>query len=582
MKRIFTLSLVMLLTCMCAMAQVVLGDIKFSLGEGKKISPTTGKILVTFPNVTGVDESASFTIEGSFGLEGTEFDGVEGTFASGVTFDMAEYELQPSTEYALTITSVKVDGAEYAAEGGYVLHFVTRGAERKMSWAFTIDEASSAQIVAEATANPAVDGADETKYMDITKNDATTKRYYVPARNYEEILLPDGTVLPMTEDLSFKFGNKAFYVGKYNDGDYKDLISFNGKNQYMVIPDCRVGDVITFNANRATKGSESKPTCIQAMNAAAIATDGLVSSSGVADSIWLGSSYANYKFEAQVDGDITFRFSNCLLKTINIEEGKPKVPRNYNVIAQYSDDTKTVDLKELVAKKEGTTGSNVKVNYPYWLIDSEGNAYTHGSKGNPFEEVFDLKNNGGENEDTTFVISYKKTDFTGVVYLSEGEDLENAVLCTHANAAIRASMGKAAYLAEDMKLVTLQPGTYKIRGVVFDANGTASHQVVLTKGEGEENELYLTANATNWTETETDLITIETPTDITLKAGGSDNKGLDVIMIYASTDAPDDPDGIVVAKAADEKTAVRKVAKNGQILIETAAGTFNAVGAQVK
>lgn len=576
MKRIFTLSLVMLLTCMCAMAQVVLGDIKFSLGEGKKISPTTGKILVTFPNVTGVDESASFAIEGSFGLEGTEFDGVEGTFASGVTFDLAEYELQPSTDYALTITSVKVGGAECAAEGGYVLHFVTRGAERKMSWTFKIDEDSKAQIMTEGQAN--VDGTDESKYIDISGSKGD--RCYVPARNYEEILLPDGNVLAMTEDLSFKFGLKGFYLGF--SGNFPDLLAFNGKNQYMVIPDCKVGDVITFNANRATKGSADKPTCIQAMNAAAIATDGLVSESGVADSIWLGSSYANYKFEAQVDGDITFRFSNCLLKTINIEEGKPKVPRKYNVVAQYSDDTKTVDLKELVAKKEGTTGSNVKVNYPYWLIDSEGNAYTHGSKGSPFEEVFDLKNNGGENEDTTFVVKYKKTDFTGVVYLSEGEDLENAVLCTHANAAIRASMGKAAYLAEDMKLVTLQPGSYKIRGVVFDANSTASHQVVLTKGEGEENELYLTANATNWTETETDLITIETPTDITLKAGGSDSKGLDVIMIYASTDAPDNPDGIVVAKAADEKTAVRKVAKNGQILIETAAGTFNAVGAQVK
>lgn len=561
---------------MCAMAQVVLGDIKFSLGEGKKISPTTGKILVTFPNVTGVDESASFAIEGSFGLEGTEFDGVEGTFASGVTFDLAEYELQPSTDYALTITSVKVGGAECAAEGGYVLHFVTRGAERKMSWTFKIDEDSKAQIMTEGQAN--VDGTDESKYIDISGSKGD--RCYVPARNYEEILLPDGNVLAMTEDLSFKFGLKGFYLGF--SGNFPDLLAFNGKNQYMVIPDCKVGDVITFNANRATKGSADKPTCIQAMNAAAIATDGLVSESGVADSIWLGSSYANYKFEAQVDGDITFRFSNCLLKTINIEEGKPKVPRKYNVVAQYSDDTKTVDLKELVAKKEGTTGSNVKVNYPYWLIDSEGNAYTHGSKGSPFEEVFDLKNNGGENEDTTFVVKYKKTDFTGVVYLSEGEDLENAVLCTHANAAIRASMGKAAYLAEDMKLVTLQPGSYKIRGVVFDANSTASHQVVLTKGEGEENELYLTANATNWTETETDLITIETPTDITLKAGGSDSKGLDVIMIYASTDAPDNPDGIVVAKAADEKTAVRKVAKNGQILIETAAGTFNAVGAQVK
>ena len=350
---------------MCAMAQVVLGDVKFSLGEGKKISPTTGKILVTFPNVTGADESTAFVIEGSFGLEGTEFDGVEGTFASGVTFDLGEYELQPSTEYALTITSVKVGDVECAPEGGYVLHFVTRGAERKMSWTFTIDEASSAQIVAEGSANPAVDGADETKYMDITKNDATTHRYYVPARNYEEILLPDGTALPMTEDLSFKFGNKSFYVGDA-EGSYKDLIAFNGNNQYMVIPDCKVGDVITFNANRSTKGSASKQTCIQAMDAAAIATDGLVSQSGVADSIWLGSNYANFKFEVQVDGDITFRFSNCLMKSISIEEGQPKVARSYNVVAAYGDDN-TV-LKELVAKKEGTTGSNVKVMYPYWLV----------------------------------------------------------------------------------------------------------------------------------------------------------------------------------------------------------------------
>ena len=265
MKRIFTLSLVMLLTCMCAMAQVVLGDIKFSLGEGKKISPTTGKILVTFPDVTGADESTAFTIEGSFGLEGTEFDGVEGTFASGVIFDLAEYELQPSTEYALTITSVKVGGAECAAEGGYVLHFVTRGAERKMAWTFTIDEASAAQIVAEGTGNT----DDVTKYIEVGKN-----RWYVPSRNYDEIMLPDGTVLPMTEDLSFKFGNKAFYVGD-PAGSYKDRICFNGNNQYMTIPDCKVGDVVTFTAIHATKnGSKNKYASIMSQYGNAIALDG--------------------------------------------------------------------------------------------------------------------------------------------------------------------------------------------------------------------------------------------------------------------------------------------------------------------
>ena len=136
-------------------------------------------------------------------------------------------------------------------------------------------------------------------------------------------------------------------------------------------------------------------------------------------------------------------------------------------------------------------------------------------------------------------------------------------------------------MLEDTKLVTLQPGTYKIKAVIFDGNKTPGYVVTLTKGEGELNEIYLSATATNWTETESDLITITEPTDIVLKAGGSDATGLDAIVIYASTDAPDDPDAIVVAKAG-QKVALRKVAKAGQLLIETETGAFNAAGAQVK
>ena len=579
MKKISTLAFLAFFCCLGSMAQVVLGDINFSLGEGKKISPTTGKIVVTFPNVQGVADvtATTFVLAGSF--NDIEFDGVENTFASGVTFDLQEFELQPSTAYALKITSVKVGGVECAAEGGYTLNFVTRGAERKMSWNFTIDAESAAQIVAEGSANPAGGEAeDETKYMDIQKNGATTHRYYVPARNYEEIMLPDGTALPMTQDLLFKFGKKSFYVGD-TEGSYKDLISFNGQNQYMVIPDCQEGDVIIFYANRATKGSASKQTCIQAMSAAAIANDGLVSASGVADSIWLGSSYANYRFEVLSAGDVTFKFSNCLLKTIEITEAQPKLPRNYTIVAAYTDGDNQTVLKELVGKTEGTTGSTIKVNYPYWLTDAEGKAYTHGTKGSEFTEAFELTNGEG---DTTFVVNYKKTDFEGVVFLSEGEDLQGAVLCTSANAAIRSSMAKAGYVTEDLKLVTLQPGTYKIRAVLFDANKTPGYVCTLTKGAGEENEIYLSATATNFDEKESDLLTITEPTDITLKAGGSDNTGVDVIMIYASEDKPDDPDGIATVKAASQKTTTRKVIKNGQLLIQTASGTFNVAGVQVK
>jgi hypothetical protein len=217
----------------------------------------------------------------------------------------------------------------------------------------------------------------------------------------------------------------------------------------------------------------------------------------------------------------------------------------------------------------------VRVTYPYWLQDTEGVVYTHGTKGSPFEEVFDLKG------DTTFVVSYKKTDFDGCVFLSEGEDLPGAVECTNGNAIVRSSMAKAGYVTEDLKLVTLQPGTYKIRAVLFDANKTPAYICTLTKGAGEENEIYLSATATNFDEKESDLLTITEPTDITLKAGGSENTGIDVIMIYASTDAPEDPDGISEVKVTAQK-AVRKLMKNGQLVIETEAGTFNALGVQLK
>lgn len=576
MKKISTLAFMAFFFCLSSMAQVVLGDINFSLGEGKKINPTTGKITVTFPNVTGVaDPSATnFVLTGAF--NDIEFDGIEGSFASGVTLDLADFELQPATDYTLKITSVKVDGTECAAEGGYTLNFKTRGAERKMSWTFTIDAESAAQIVAEGSENVAgAENEDVTKYMDIQKNGATTHRFYVPARNYEEILLPDGTALPMTEDLIFKFGNKAFYVGD-TEGSYKDLIAFNGKNQYMTIPDCKVGDIITFNANRATKGSADKPTNIQAMDGAAIAPDGIESSNGIKDSIWLGSSYANYKFEVQIEGDVRFFFNNCLMKSITIEEGVEKLPCKYNVVAAYTEDETTTTLKELVGETEGITGSTIKANYPYWLADKDGNVYTYGTKGNPFEVSFDLKG------DTTFVINYKKTDFDGCVFLSEGEDLTGAVLCTNGNAAIRSSMAKSGYVTEDLKLVTLQPGTYKIRAILFDAGKTPSYICTLTKGAGEDDEIYLSATATNWTEAESDLLTITEPTDITLKAGGSESTGVDVIMIYASTDAPEDPDGIAEVKANAQNAAAMKVMKNGQLLIKTATGTFNALGVQVK
>ena len=573
MKKSITFALMAFFFSLSAMAQVTLGDIKFSIAEGSKINPTTGKITVTFPNVTGVDDpvTTSFVMEGNFGNEDLAFDGVEGTFATGVTFDVAEYGLEPATDYTMNITSVKVNGDELAPEGGYSLNFKTRGLERKMAWTFELDQASKDKIVADDANDPEVEG----QYWKCIKAD---ERHYVhQTLKDSEIMLDADNVLPMSEDLTFNAGVDKMFVGDL-EGKFAGMLVFNATNLRMTIPDCKEGDVITFDGVNATKGNATKQTCIQALNGAALAPEGIESSTGLKDSIWVAAD-AKYKFEVQVDGDITFLFGNFRMRSITIEEGQEKLPRNYNVVAAYTADDKTTVLNELMATTEGITGSSVKVSYPYWLADAEGNIYTHGTKGNPFEEVFELKNGEG---DTTFIVNYAKTAMEGAVYLSEGEDIPGATLCTSPNAAVRSSMGKAAFFTEDQKLVTLQPGTYKIKAILFDANKETSYVCTLTKGEGEDNEIYLSATATNWTEAESDLLTITEATDITLKASGDENQGLDVIVIYASTDSPDpDPDGVVAVKAA-QNAAVRKVLKNGQVLIETVAGAVNAAGIQVK
>ena len=565
MKRISTLAFMAFFFCLSSMAQVVLGDINFSLGEGKKISPKTGKITVTFPNVTGVDLSTKFVIAGAFNE--IDFDGVEGTFASGVTLDLAEFELQSATDYTLKITSVKVNGSEKAAAGGYALNFKTRGTERKTSWSFAIDEDIKAKIIADDGNDPAYNESNGGTYWKCIKKD---ERHFIhQTLKDSEIMLDADNVLPVSEDLTFTANPDQMFVGDLS-GNFKGMLVFNATKLRMTIPDCKVGDVITFNGVNATKGNESKQTCIWALNGGALAPEGLVSSTGLQDSIWV-SADGKYKFEVQVDGDLTFQFGNFRMRSITISEAQEKKPCKYNLVAAYGEGDEQVVLKELVGPTEGMTGTTVKAQFPYWLIDGEGNAYQHAAISKEFNAAFEL------NCDTTFVLVYNKTDYAGVVFLSEGEDLPDAVIVNHGNTAIRSSMGKAGYVTKDTKLVTLQPGNYKIRAVLFDVK-PVSYVCTLTKGAGEENEIYLSSTADNWTETESDLITITEATDITLQASEKENQGVDIIMIYASAE---DPDGIVEVKSNAQKV-VRKVVKKGQVLIETEAGVFNAVGVQVK
>ena len=580
-KQLLTL-VALLFAAVTAMAQVNLGNPKWNVKDGGKCSPSK-VITFFFPNPEGVNSSTVISVGGNFYEAGQEageenaFSGFEVNVTIPVEFALEDFDAQPNTSYVLKITSVKIGDEELIGDTTYTLNFTTRGAERQMLWTFTIDSTSVDKIKADD--GNVSDG--EGKYWKVLGVD--TRHYVHQKLNNEEIMLDANTPLPMTEGLNFTFGADKVYVGDVVTTKHKDRLSFNANNLYMTVPDCKAGDIITINASRATKASATKLkfTCIVAMDGAAEAIDGITSSSGMKDSLQLGSSFANFKFTVLQDGDVTLKLSNAHVKSLEITEARPIVDCVYSVKAIYKDGDNVKELKTLVPETVGKTNDVVKVNYSYWLTDGEGNLYTYGTKGNEFLEKFDLIS------DTTFVISYKKVaDVSDVVFLSEGEDFfdeenqERTIeMVTQANSAVRSSNGKAAYATADTKITTLPAGTYTFKAIIFDNTGKSSGFIQsIGISENTDEDLLLAANADNWTEAQETFI-LENEGDIIWRAGGNENKGIDIMVIYKS----DGGDAVASVEAAETAApATRKVVKDGKFLIETANGTFTAAGAQVK
>ena len=580
-KQLLTL-VALLFAAVTAMAQVNLGNPKWNVKDGGKCSPSK-VITFFFPNPEGVNSSTVISVGGNFYEAGQEageenaFSGYVVNVTIPVEFALEDFDAQPNTSYVLKITSVKIGDEELIGDTTYTLNFTTRGAERQMLWTFTIDSTSVDKIKADD--GNVSDG--EGKYWKVLGVD--TRHYVHQKLNNEEIMLDANTPLPMTEGLNFTFGADKVYVGDVVTTKHKDRLSFNANNLYMTVPDCKAGDIITINASRATKASATKLkfTCIVAMDGAAEAIDGITSSSGMKDSLQLGSSFANFKFTVLQDGDVTLKLSNAHVKSLEITEARPIVDCVYSVKAIYKDGDNVKELKTLVPETVGKTNDVVKVNYSYWLTDGEGNLYTYGTKGNEFLEKFDLIS------DTTFVISYKKVaDVSDVVFLSEGEDFfdeenqERTIeMVTQANSAVRSSNGKAAYATADTKITTLPAGTYTFKAIIFDNTGKSSGFIQsIGISENTDEDLLLAANADNWTEAQETFI-LENEGDIIWRAGGNENKGIDIMVIYKS----DGGDAVASVEAAETAApATRKVVKDGKFLIETANGTFTAAGAQVK
>lgn len=569
MKKIFTLTVLALFMSLSAMADWSLGNLAYNIKEGATVRMSKvmkSGIKVTFPEVTDnqfsdVFLSAVLTPETG---EAIVLESVAGTYKDGVVFkDFGE--LQNDMKYTFKITEFTAGGDEEIAweEGSEpTLTFTVKNVERKLSWdlAQTVtaeEEEALKAIAAQENGRWAISGKD------------SKARFNLMTDLNEEILTIDGnTPISMTDGLYITTKAKNLLVAQTAGTKVKRLHLAQPGNK-ILIPDCNVGDKVSIKFGYVdTKKEHSiqipNATCPDATNEAK-------------DSVASSKSPALHVFKVEKEGDLEIIVNNSVITSIDITPFSDEKYK-YTVVAK---DPEGNVLKTIKTETEGAAGDVVSVPYNYWLMNAEGKVFTFGARGSEFKQDFTLKS------DTTFVIEYKDAEISGGVYCMEGEDLVTADsvtvgLITHQNVGVRCSNRAAAYNTKDVELCKLNAGTYKIQAALFDnaKTGSVYNFYVGTDSIG------LMSTSDNMSLAESSLITVtEDNTPVIWKAGTSESKGLDAIIIYASTDSPEPEPGedtgindVTVSGNAKAKKMVR----NGQIIIVKGNNEYNAVGSQIK
>lgn len=569
MKKIFTLIVLALFMSLSAMADWSLGNLAYNIKEGATVRMSKvmkSGIKVTFPEVTDTkypDVTMSAVLIPETGDE-ILLEGVAGTYKDGVVFK--EFgELQNDMKYTFKLTEfIAGEGEEIAWEEGTepTLTFTVKNVERKLSWnlaqTVTAEEEEALKSIA-AGENPRW----------ITAGSGSKARFQLMADLNEEILTIDGnTPISMTDGLYITTKAKNLLVAQTAGTSVKRL-HLAQKGNKILIPDCNVGDKIAIKHGYVDNKKEysiqiPNATCPDATNANK-------------DSIRSEKKPSLHVFTVNKEGDLEIIVNNSVITSIEITPFSNEKYK-YTVVAK---DPEGNVLKTFKTETEGAAGDVVSVPYNYWLMNAEGKIFTYGARGSEFKQEFTLKS------DTTFVIEYKDAEISGGVYCMEGEDLVTADsvtvgLITHQNVGVRCSNRAAAYNTVDVELCKLNAGTYKIQAALFDnAKGNSIYNFYVGTDS-----IGLMSTSDNMSLAESSLITVtEDNTPVIWKAGTSESKGLDAIIIYASTDTPEPEPGegtgindVTVSGNAKAKKMVR----NGQIIIVKGNNEYNVVGSQIK
>ena len=175
---------------------------------------------------------------------------------------------------------------------------------------------------------------------------------------------------------------------------------------------------------------------------------------------------------------------------------------------------------------ESELGKTVKVPYRHYNV-LEGKLYSKGVTSKEYNYSFNFNT-----DEQVENITYAATDKEGIVFLTEGEDIDGLTLCTSGNTAVRSSNSASAYAADaDVAITKLQAGTYKLTAAIFDASKNPNSTWAFLADN--DTIAKLNCTAVNYQELTSGKFTLEKEATLYLAKGGNANMGLDLVYVQA-------------------------------------------------
>ena len=281
------------------------------------------------------------------------------------------------------------------------------------------------------------------------------------------------------------------------------------------------------------------------------------------------------------DGDIKYVYDNDGDGVEVKSDGTSELTVTYNKYEKIGYTVNATDGTNVIAElASGSAYLNDEVTIPYpRYFNVNGTLYSKNANNSEYRQTVAITES---NQITNF--KYDATEITGTVYYSEAENISGMTTSVINNVPRRSSNAKCGYSSEDVTIVNLPVGVYKLTAQIYK-NNSGSYTYTFTAGENNVIAEFSQNGATNNSTFTSDEFTLKAATDIVLKGGTSEVTCVDYIYIQKTGDyvAPDPnvgehyfysaADGKFLSRGADYGTRAiadnygvpANVVKNGEV-----------------